>query len=158
MFETRGATSSFPLPLGASLPARIYRGHGLARRLLTGAPVPAWLPIPWIAPLARHPVAWGLTQASRQEASNCVCDHTRRPPDLPNHQADSVSLDKARNSVMIDLSKATKGRRMSRKPHKRASRSASTRKSVAQPLAKQTASPGKTRSLSARKPTREDGT
>lgn len=46
---------------------------------------------------------------------------------------------------------------MSNKPRKKASRSASTRKTEAQRSAKQGARPGKTRSLSARKSTRKDG-
>lgn len=47
---------------------------------------------------------------------------------------------------------------MSKKPRKKASRSASGRKSVAQVSAKRGASPGKTRSLSARKSTRKSAT
>src|SRR6185437_10599707 len=87
-----------------------------------------------------------------------ACDHTPQPRDLPSHQTESVSLDKARNNVMIDLSKATKGRRMSKKPRKKASISTSARKSVAQLSAEQGASPGKSRLVSSRKSTRKDGT
>lgn len=47
---------------------------------------------------------------------------------------------------------------MSKKPRKKASRSASSGTSVAQPSAKQSVGPGKTRSLSARKSARKGGT
>lgn len=46
---------------------------------------------------------------------------------------------------------------MPKKPRKKASRTAPTRKSVARSSVKQDASPGKTRSLSARKSSRKDG-
>ena len=58
----------------------------------------------------------------RSVARRIPCNSTPGQSDLPSRRLDSGIPEKAPNSQMIDPAKATKGRRMSKKPHKKSSK------------------------------------